>query len=145
MFSPIFLYWCYSRIFFFSYKRKLLISHFGCLKIMYSLIFFFLILVSVCFPSHFVFPLHQYTPVLNSIANGSRLSESIELESFYGIYFLLFSYYDRFFGFFFPKHQKKTSKYVFLACMWRSFYSCICWCKHWVSTLHQTCQQLRAF
>lgn len=107
MFSPIFLYWCYSRIFFFSYKRKLLISHFGCLKIMYSLIFFFLILVSVCFPSHFVFPLHQYSPVLNSIANGSRLSESIELESFYGIYFLLFSYYDRFFVFFFFQNVRK--------------------------------------
>lgn len=77
---------------------------------MYSLIFFFLILVSVCFPSHFVFPLHQYTPVLNSIANGSRLSESIELESFYGIYFLLFSYYDRFFVFFFSKTSEKNFK-----------------------------------
>lgn len=33
--------------------------------------------------------------------------ESIELESFYGIYFLLFSYYDRFFGFFFSKMSEK--------------------------------------
>lgn len=36
--------------------------------------------------------------------------ESIELESFYGIYFLLFSYYDRFFGFFFSKTSEKNFK-----------------------------------